>query len=278
MALPSRFERDYELMVQVTSGKAVVVKPPMRVSFNANKSAVGGLNKLRVSVFNLTPTHRLALAKDAEERKRIAISFRVGYKDALQLLFKGTVHRGTNAREGADFVTVLECLDGGHDFLTGFTSATVKGKALAIDAVLADLPNTGKGKLTTLTDTTRPIVLVGPPARLLDRLVGEGENWYVDEEKLYILKEGEVISNFIPVVNAATGLLNTPTRESLKVTFDTLLNPTLRIGGLCKLESVSAPQMDGVYKIDAIGYNGDNYGTSWLQSVTCLVAQNYEVI
>ena len=278
MALPSRFERDYELTVQVTSGEAVVVRPPMRVSFSANKSAVGGLNKLAVQIYNLTPTHRLALAKDAEDPKRIAISFRVGYKDSMQLLFKGTIHRGTNAREGADFVTELECLDGGHDFLTGFTSATVKGKALAVDAVLADLPNTGKGKLTTLTDTTRPIVLVGPPARLLDRLVGGGETWYVDDEKLYILKDREVVSNFIPVVNAATGLLNTPTREASKVTFDTLLNPTLRIGGLCKLESISAPQMDGIYKMESIGYNGDNYGAVWSQSVTCLIAQGYEVI
>ena len=144
--------------------------------------------------------------------------------------------------------------------------------------MLADLPNTGKGKLTTLTDTTRPTVLVGPPARLLDRLIGEGETWYVDDEKLYILKDDEVVSNFIPVVNAATGLLNTPTREALRVTFDTLLNPTLRIGGLCKLESVSAPQMDGIYKIDAIGYNGDYYGAAWAQSVTCLVAPNYKAI
>lgn len=278
MALPSRFNRDYELTVQVSSGDAVVVKPPMRVSFNANKSAVGGLNKLTVNIYNLTPTHRLALAKDAEDPKRIAISFRVGYKDSMQLLFKGTIHRGTNTREGPDFVTELQCLDGGHDFLTGFTSATVKGKARAVDAVLGDLPNTGKGKLATLGDATRPIVLVGPPARLLDRLVGEGETWYVDEEKLYILGDKQVVSNFIPVVNAATGLLNTPTREAFKVTFDTLLNPTLRIGGLCKLESVSAPQMDGVYKIDAIGYNGDNYGKVWSQSVTCLVVQDYEVI
>ena len=278
MALLSRFERDYELTVQVSSGEAVVVKPPMRVSFSANKSAVGGLNKLTANIYNLNPTHRLALAKDAEDPKRIAIAFHVGYKDSMQLLFKGTVHRGTNTREGADFVTELECLDGGHDFLTGFTSATVKGKARAVDTVLADLPNIGKGKLTTLTDTTRPIVLVGPPARLLDRLVGEDESWYVDDEKLFVLKEGEVISNFIPVVNAATGLLNTPTREALKVTFDTLLNPTLRIGGLCKLESVSAPQMNGVYKIDQIGYNGDNYGSTWAQSVTCLLATDYKVI
>jgi len=278
VALPSRFERNYELTVQVSSGEAVLVKPPMRVSFSANKSAVGGLNKLTVNVYNLNQTHRLALAKDAEDPKRIPITFRVGYKDSMQLLFKGTVHRGTNTREGADFVTELECLDGGHDFLTGFISATVKGKVRALDAVLAGLPNSGKGKLTALTDTTRPTVLVGSPARLLDRLVGEGEAWYVDDEKLFILKSDEVVSTFVPVVNAATGLLNTPTREALRVTFDTLLNPTLRIGGLCKLESVSAPQMDGVYKIDSIGYNGDNYGATWAQSVTCLVAQDYKAI
>lgn len=275
---PSRFNRNYELTVQVSSGAAVVVEPPLRVSFSADKSAVGGLNKLTVSIYNLNSTHRLALAKDAEDPKRISVAFRVGYQDTMQLLFRGTIHRGTNTREGADFVTELECLDGGADFLSGFVSATVRGKGRAVDAVLSALPNTGKGKLTVLPDTTRPLVLVGPPARLLDSLVAGAESWYVDDEKLFILKGDEVVSNFIPVVSAATGLLNTPTREALRVTFDTLLNPTIRIGGLCNLVSASAPQMSGVYKIDSVRYTGDNYGANWMQRVTCLVAPNYEVI
>ena len=279
MASPSRFNRDFELIVQVSKRSTVSVVPPMRVSFSANKSVSGGLNKLTVRVYNLNESHRLALVKDAEDQdKRIGLSFRVGYEGSLKLLFKGTVHRGTNSREGAELVTELECLDGGHDFLSGFTNKTVKGKDQAVTAILSDLPNTSRGKITVLAPITRPKVLVGPSARLIDELIADTETWYVDDERLYIVKSGEVTSSFVPLVSAATGLINTPTREQSKITFDTLLNPTLKIGGLCSLVSSTAPHLNGVYKIESIGYNGDNYGASWSQSVTGLLAGGYTVL
>ena len=283
MATPSRFNRDFELIVQVSERSTVSVMPPMRVSFSANKSVSGGLNKLTVRIYNLKESNRLALVKDADARdpaqlKRIGISFRVGYEGSLKLLFKGTVHRGSNSREGADMVTELECLDGGHDFLAGYTNKTVKGKDQAVTAILGDLPNTARGKITALSPITRPRILVGPSARLIDELIGDDETWYIDDERLYIVKAGEVVSSFIPVVNAASGLLNTPTREQSKITFDTLLNPTLKIGGLCSLVSSTAPHLNGVYKIESMGYNGDNYGANWSQSVTALLAGGYTVL
>lgn len=269
----SRFDRNFELTVL-----DVVITPPMRVAFSANKSVSGGLNRLTVRLYNLNQTHRLALAKDAEQVKRIPLLFSVGYQDTLRLLFKGTVHTGKNMREGPDMITEMECLDGGFDYLNSFTSKTVRGKTRAVDALLDDMPNTARGKVTNQRPLIRPKVLVGSTGKLISELVNEDETWYIDDEKLYIVKDNEVVSSFIPVVNAATGLLNTPTRENQKVTFDTLLNPSLKIGGLCKLESTSAPYMNGVYKIDSMGYEGDNYGASWSQSVTGLLAGGYSVL
>jgi len=274
-----RFNRDFALEVQPVNGPAIEVVPPMRVAFDASKAVSGGLNKMIIRVYNLNEQHRLGLAKDAEDQtKRIPIQFSVGYVDMLRLLFKGTVHRGENYREGPDFVTELECLDGGYDFLNSFTSRTVKGKRKAIEAILGDMPNTTPGKLTEQTPLLRPKVLVGAPGKLFDSLVDEGETWFIEDEKLYVVKDKEVLSNFVPLVRADTGLLNTPTREQAKVTFDTLLNPTLRIGHLCDVESQSAPHLNGIYKIDAISYEGDNYGDKWAQSVVALPAQGYKVL
>lgn len=275
----SRFNRDYELTVQVASGRSVTVTPPMRIAFSADKSVSGGLNKLTARVYNLKQSNRLALVKDAEDRKRIPISLSVGYQGSMQLLFKGTVHKGSNFREGADMVTEMECLDGGHAMLTGFTSETVRGKSQAVEAIRKNLPEIGRGKITGMAPLIRPRVLVGASTKLIDELLDEDDQtWYIDDEKLYIIRDDEVVSSFIPVVNAATGLLNTPTREQSKVTFDTLLNPALKIGGLCSLVSASAPHLNGVYKIESMGYNGDNYGSDWSQSVTALLASGYKVL
>jgi hypothetical protein len=273
----SRFDRDYELAVSVGGGREVIVTPPMRISFSATKSVSGGLNKMTCRIYNLQPSNRLALTKDAGGREVIPVSLRVGYRGAMALIFKGTIYRGLNFREGPDSVTELESQDGGAQVLGTFISTTVRGKDRAIDAV-RQASGLGKGKVTEQSPLIRPRVLVGPTARVLDDLLEEGATWYVDDEQLYVLKSNEVVSSFVPVVNAATGLLNTPTREQSKVTFETLMNPTLRIGNLCKLESQSASHMNGLYRIIEMGYSGDNYGSGWSMSITALPSGDYTVL
>lgn len=266
------------MVIGVSAGQSVIVKPPIRISFSADKSVTGGLNKLTLRIYNLTQSNRLALVKDPEQRKHIPLSLRVGYSGSLHLLYKGTVHSGQNFREGPDQITEIEGLDGGFDFLNSFTSRTVRNKKRAIDRVLDDMPNTGRGKITGQQSLIRPKVLVGASAKLIDELVGEDETWYIDDEKLYIIKQNEVISSFIPVVSADTGLLNTPVRQDQKVTFDTLMNPGLKIGGLCSLISTTAPHLDGVYKIDAMSLSGDNYGADWSMKATCFRVTGYTVL
>jgi len=275
----SRFNRDYKLTIQVSNAQKVEVVPPLRVSFSASKSIMGGLNKLTIKIYNLKQSSRLAIAKDAQnQNKRVPVSFSVGYDGQLKLLFTGTIHRGENTREGADLVSQIECIDGLFDHLNSFTSRTVKGKNIALDAILSDMPNTTKGKFTHQPPLIRPRVLVGASTNLISDLMNEGETWYIDDGKLYIIKKHEVTSSFIPVVSAETGLVNTPARQMSQLTFDTLLNPALRIGGLCEVNSHLSPRYNGVYKIETAVYNGDNYGADWKQSMTAMLAQNYKVI
>jgi len=277
--LLSRFNRDFKLTVQVSATQSVVITPPLRVSFNASKSINGGLNKLTIRIYNLNESNRTALAKDVENQsKHIALTFSVGYSGQLKTLFKGSVNRGENYRSGADLITQLECIDGGFDHLNSFTSKTVKGKGQALDALLADMLNTEMGKITALGSLIRPRVLVGSSTKIISDLLENGETWYIDDGKLNIIKNDEVISSFIPVVSSETGLVDAPTRQMAKLSFDTLLNPSIRLGGLCDMQSKTAPQYNGVYKVDTIVYNGDNYGSDWKQSITAILAGGYKVL
>ena len=267
MAIP-RFNRTYTLEFDIGS-RTEVIKPPLRISFEADKSIMGGLNKCRIQLYNIEERKRLALAKDAEQQgKRIPIRLSCGYQDRQELIFKGTIFTGGTERQGADLVTTIESQDGGFDFTNSFTSRTVEGGKRAVDSVRQDMPNTDEGKITERPMLTRPKVLVGNSAQLIDEMVGPGETWYIEDERLYIIKDNEVTSRFIPVVSAATGLISTPTRSSQQVTFQTLINPTVKIGRRVKLESTTAPYMDGIYRIETITYSGDNYGDAWSQTCT----------
>jgi len=276
MSVP-RFIRNYDLRFLILGGE-VIIRPPIRINFQSDKSIRGGLNKISLQIYNLEERKRLALVKDAEQQKRIPFQLSVGYQNSLELLFSGDVHTGANARQGADIITSIEGLDGGFDYLNSFTSATVEGGQRAIQTVLGDMPNTSQGKITERPPLTRPKVLVGNSARVIESTIGPDETWYIDNGQLNVIKDDEVTGRFIPLVSAETGLISTPTRESRLVTFETLMNPAVKIGQRAQLRSQIAPHLDGIYRIETISYQGDNFGDQWSQTCTGLLVERVKVL
>ncbi|MET6795430.1 hypothetical protein ABNU38_13760 [Citrobacter braakii] len=310
------FYRDYRLTVGI-GNQAVVIEPPITVSFKALETVdKKSLGKLSVSINGLKPSSRLQLLKSEDEEKYIPVRLEVGYDGKLRQVFQGSVKSGAVKREGAIHIVSLECEDGGHDYINAFTSRTVRGKEQVVDSVLQDMPNTKKGSVTKQQALIRPKVLVGSSSKILTDMLSPDESFFIKDERIHILKENEVTSGNIPVVNARSGLLNTPQATKIsaqddggkkaktptnepdtdpagkkdtdsstlaksskgQIVFDTKLNPMLVIGGLCALESATNPALNGVYKIYQIETSGQNNGSAWYQKVVCQPAGNYSVV
>ena len=310
------FYRDYRLTVGI-GNQAVIIEPPITVSFKALETVdKKSLGKLSVSINGLKPSTRLQLLKSEDEEKYIPVRLEVGYDGKLRQVFQGSVKSGAVKREGAIHIVSLECEDGGHDYINSFTSRTVRGKDQVVDSVLQDMPNTKKGSVTKQQALIRPKVLVGSSSKILTDMLAPDESFFIKDERIHILKANEVTSGNIPVVNARSGLLNTPQATKIsaqddggkkaktptnepdtdpagnkstdsstlakqtkgQIVFDTKLNPMLRIGGLCALESVTNPALDGVYKIYQIETSGQNNGAAWYQKVVCQPAGSYFVV
>jgi len=272
-----RNKRDYILTIQARGGE-IIVRPPIRINFQVDKSDEGQLNKVQMTIYNLSERNRLALVKDSEEQKTIPVNLSVGYDGRFETIYKGTILTGSNERRGPDIITTISGLDGGADGLFSFTNRTVEGGERAVDACLADMPNTTIGKINTRPVLSRPKVLVGNSLKLIEETIGEDETWYIDNEQLFIIKDNEVVSNFIPVVSAATGLVSTPAREFSKVTFETKINPAIKLGGRVNLVSTTAPYLNGIYKVRTMSYAGDNFGDAWNQVCTGMLIKNAVVI
>lgn len=310
------FYRDYRLTVGI-GNQAVVIEPPITVSFKALETVdKKSLGKLSVSINGLKPSTRLQLLKSEDEEKYIPVRLEVGYDGKLRQVFQGSVKSGAVKREGATHIVSLECEDGGHDYINSFTSRTVRGKDQVVDSVLQDMPNTKKGAVTKQQALIRPKVLVGSSSKILADMLSPDESFFIKDERVHILKANEVTSGNIPVVNARSGLLNTPQATKIsaqddggkkakmptnepdtdpagkkdtdsstlaksskgQIVFDTKLNPMLVIGGLCAVESVTNPALNGVYKIYQIETSGQNNGAAWYQKVVCQPAGNYSVV
>jgi hypothetical protein len=273
----NRFNRDFLIQVDLRTGR-YQFKPPMRIAFDCQKSVGGGLNKLTLKIYNLIESKRLELLKDPEDPQYIPFIFKAGYEGSLLNLFKGNIHTARTERSGTDFITTIEVLDGGYDTLNSFTSTTVTSNETAINSLLNDMPHTSRGRITSLPALIRPKVLVGNSTRLIEDHLQDGESFFIDDERLYILRDNEVVGSFIPVVSPETGLINTPERSMKQITFETMLNPSIKIGNLVDLKSSTAPHLNGKYKVESISYKGDNYGNDWRQTVTGQMATNYNVV
>lgn len=272
-----RFNRQYKLTITLDDVENIF-SSDLRIQFEATKSIRGSLNKMTLKIYNLKEANRLKFIKDAEDKDVIPFSLDVGYGEKIENIYQGTISTAQSERKGSEFITTIESIDGGVDLLNSFTSKTVKGKDTAVNEIVKDFSRITKGKITTQNTLIRPKVLVGNSINLIAEQLNENETFFIDNEKLYILKINEVVRSFIPVINSATGLLNQPQRANQRVTFKTLLNPSIIIGGQVELKSDTALHLNGVYKVETIKYNGDNYGSEWFQECSCMLSTGVTVL
>lgn len=274
--MSSRFTRDYILTIGLGAQK-VEIRPPMNISFSAIENVDNrALNKLQVKIPGLKESTRLKLIKyELDKSIYLPIELIAGYEGSIHRIFKGSVQTGALSRDGQLTIT-LDCQDGHPDFNEAYTSQTVTSRALAIDALIGDMPHVKKGIITQLKELSRPKVLVGSSSALLSE-IAEGRQMYIKDEKLYLLNENEVISGIAPIVSAETGLKGIPVQDHIETTFTTMLNPSLKIGQLCELVSSKNPAVNGLYKIWQIVTNGAYKGV-WEQTVTCRAQNDYKVV
>ena len=86
------------------------------------------------------------------------------------------------------------------------------------------MPTVKQGKITEQNPLLRPRVLVGNSFKLIEQNLEENETFYIDDGVIHIIKDKEVTSSYIPLVSAATGLLNSPDLAEKEIFFETQMN------------------------------------------------------
>lgn len=269
-----RFGRYYELAIGL-GDRAVQIKPPINIVFSCDKSISGGLNKLNIKIYNLKEDSRNKLVKDTDSATYIPIQLKIGYNNKADLIFKGNVQTGSTTKEGVNYISNLECYDGGFTYSTASISTTAKSNQVITNSLLKSLKGLDIGLINKKFSYLRPKVLCGNPLDILKNVLDSDEEIFIDNERIYILNKNQVVGTYTPLVNAKSGLLNIPQRQQRVTSFITVINPTLRLGGLFSLVSKNAKFVNGVYKMISCNYTGEYVGNDWKQSVTGLLQGEY---
>lgn len=257
-----KFNRNYELRVGTEDGSILTVTLPFTIEFDITRNTLTSANVCQVRIYNLNQLNRNRLRFNISNfgGPYRPIVLRAGYGDDLAQVFTGNISAAWSIREGTNWITTIECYDGGFAFVNGVTDrqfAAGTPKAVEIKTVMSDLPNTKVGSVGAYTGvSTRSNSYSGNTGTILTEMTGGG--FFIDSGKAYALKTNEYIQapGSMLVINAKSGLLNTPVLEQTIVRFEMLFEPRLNVGTAVFLQSLTEESFTGIYKVTGVKHRG----------------------
>lgn len=254
-----KFGRNYKLVVQKNDGKYLTLGLPYTIEFSLSRALLGSINSCQIRIYNLSETHRKELRFDfSNYSHRRIVQLNAGYGTNLPIVFYGTMYQAWSYREGVDFITTIECQDGAFAAANSIIPSTANFPAgtpwqTIYTTLMGYVKNTTFGYIGdsfiynndgSLAVTARSNSYVGDAITTLIEISGHA--FFIDNGKTYILNNKEYIKTLgqIPIINTASGLLNTPLIEIKIVTLEMIFEPSLFVGQLIKLESQTTPYIN----------------------------------
>lgn len=271
-----RFNRDYRLRIKL-GNDLLEIKPPIRINFTGTRSMGTLSNVFDISIYNLSKSHYKIMTKDADTRagqfefNDYTFILEAGYENNLGVIFAGQIHEASTVRDNENYITTISAIAGLHDLKYTFLSQSINNIDVP-DFVIGKMGMTNKGKISNkIEKLKRSKVLLGNAFKILEDTYPQ-YNVFIDNNSCHILEDGETTTDFVPIIDASTGLIGTPVRVQQRINFSTLLNSDITLGGNIDLQATVDDYLDGIYNVESIEYSGDNYSNSWQQNVT---AYNY---
>lgn len=253
--------RNYQLQVQTQTGATLTVALPFTIEFDITRNTLTSANVCQIRLYNLSLINRNQLRFNISDFGTYrAVLLKAGYGDNLATIFQGNISQAWSVREGVNFITQIECYDGGFAFNNGkvdlqFPSGVTQGAVFS--SVVGTLPKVKTGAVSPDVKTLpRGNTYSGSSIDTLNQL--RPKSWFIDKETLNSLNDDEYIAEIGPetIINNKSGLLGTPVLEQTIVRFDMIFEPALNPGERVFLDSLTENNFNGHYKITGVKHRG----------------------
>lgn len=255
-----KFGRNYELKIQGDSGSTLTITLPFTIEFDITRNTLTSANVCQIRIYNLSLKNRNQIRRNQSNygAPYQAVLLRAGYGDDLATIFTGNVSQAWSVREGTNYITQIECFDGGFAFINAKTNtqfpAGVAQKTV-IESLVSTLPNVKPGAIGNFPGTLgRGNAYSGNTTSILSEITGGA--FFIDVGKANVLNTNEYIEGPTIEISPSSGLLGTPILERTIVRFDMLFEPQLNVGRKVGLTSSSEGNFNGEYKVTAVKHRG----------------------
>lgn len=269
--MTQKFGRNYRVTIDPKDGGPkilVTLGQGFTMRFFVQRTAFGDLNHASIELYNLGPDNRARIFQDswipglnpANTNDTVpgrTITVELGYQNLYQV-FTGIIQQASTQREGTNLITSIDAMDSRFDIAASQTYQTLEsGQSVGsvIQFLVGQFPTLTLGGMGSWPDIIqRPVALNGPTWDLLKRY--SSSNVYIDNSKIYVLRNNETLKNQVQTINDSTGLLQTPRRTEGQLQVVTLMEPGLEMFQQVNLQSSVNPVFNGQYKIIGLTHQG----------------------
>lgn len=264
-----KFGRNYKIDIETELGTTLEVTLPFTIEFDIIRTTLSSANICQVRLYNLAQVKRSQIAFNVfNQSKYRPILLKAGYGTNLTTIFSGNMSQAWSVREGVNFITQIECFDGGFAFVNGKIEISFPAGTplqIVIRTLMEKLSDYGisLGAVGTFPGVlSKGNTYNGNIAQILFELTGGA--FFIDNETAYALPSNEyatglgsgIQSQPVVIINTDTGLLNTPVLEQSIIRFDMLFEPSLNVGRLANLISLTNPLLNGLYIVTSVKHRG----------------------
>ncbi|PJO24918.1 phage protein [Burkholderia glumae] len=293
-----QFGRKFSLIIGQDSGDSLDFSD-LRVKFDIKRGDRETPNSALVQIYNLSDS-----TSKRVEKEFTRLVLQAGYPGNFSIVFDGEIKQAWRGRDNptdtflnvlaADgdsaycFAKVIQTLAAGSTYQDQVNLALQAMAPYGVTAgYIAPLPSSslprGKPIFSLARDVLRSV------ARATQTV------WSIQDGKVIMIPETSYAPYDIPEINSSTGMIGWPMQMINGITFQTLLNPSLKIGGLVHLDNSSVQQYqyslnvteqpaqgraqlenkidsDGYYYLMSVNHRGDTRGNEWHSDALCLAA------
>lgn len=273
----TQFGRAYQLIIG--NDKESIVIDKLNLEFDITKTITKDPNPAVFALNNLSQSTRNLIT----DKKYDRIMFNAGYGTDLKTLFVGYISEVENKKEGTEIITIMTCSDGQKDYREARVAVTVAKGATdkeIVKQVTGAMPNTDKGQQSFTKERKLPRgkTLVGNARDVLSGIAkNQDADWSIQDNKLVMLPKTSAFANnegFL--ISEETGLIGSPQKVSDGLEVRCYLNNMMRIGQLCRVESM-IKEYSGDFKITKINMKGGIKSNDWMSILTLQNGTFHEV-
>ena len=271
-----KFNLNYKIVVEGNDGKFITLQSyeldggklksldeSLAIKINITKSNTTTPQQCSLTIYNLNPTTRNNIKKSRvyEANKKRSIKIYAGYGDFVSLLFDGEVQSAQSNLNGTEFETVVECF---NDFAMKYGNINVslreeKENKDIIERIRQTMPDIDTGYIN---ESSNNIFKIGKRGRSFQgnswnllNTMNKDYNIFIDNNKLYVMKEKEVRTSDILQLDFESGLLEAPKEYDNYIEIKTLFEPLANLNNLVILNSSIKSEYNGNYKL--LGFTHD---------------------